>query len=207
MSSQRGFPPFWNNEEHSLQKCSKFIQIGLWLPEKLKRRSNGISRYTQAPQNFQKVLPWIWAALELCAREKGEAQKCEYGLFPNCRQNFLDLSFLQNIHGKIFATYCTWEVKITFKKVFRACLTFFWICSRTFGEHVFMWLHSTHHPYGPHPKPPLLFIQFYPTELDHHRSFYHHHYVHPSNGVAMGSWKSEFFIFEKRIYLEYLDTD
>ena len=25
--------------------------------------------------------------------------------------------------------------------------------------------------------------------------------------VAMGSWKQEFFIFERAIYLEYLDTD
>ena len=25
--------------------------------------------------------------------------------------------------------------------------------------------------------------------------------------VAMGSWKQEFFIFEREIYLEYLDTD
>ena len=25
--------------------------------------------------------------------------------------------------------------------------------------------------------------------------------------VAMGSWKWEFFIFEREIYLEYLDTD
>ena len=81
MSSQRGFPPFWNNEEHSLQKCSKFIQIGLWLPEKLKRRSNGISRYTPASQNFQKVLPWIWAALELCTRERGEAQNVSMVFF------------------------------------------------------------------------------------------------------------------------------
>ena len=103
------------------------------------------SSFSKFPKGFALNMGSFGAVYQ----RKGWSTKCEYDLFPNCRQNFLDLSFLKNIHGKIFATYCTWEVKITFKKVFRACLTFIWICSRTFGEHVFMWLHSTHHPYGP----------------------------------------------------------
>ena len=70
----------------------------------------------------------------------------------------------------------TWDSVKYFLKV--KSLNLIWICSRQFGEHVFMWLHSTHHPYGPHPKPPLLFIQFYPDpELDHHHCFHHQSHI------------------------------
>lgn len=94
---------------------------------------------------------------------------------PKNEGGFGSIVFLLNVNGKKSVTGCILEVLffLSLPTKFNIYLDVFpticWACI-----HVATLNPS---PLWPHPKPPLLFIQFYPTKLDHHHCFHHHHYA------------------------------